>query len=194
MNFMHTFMYMYMYTCTCKLFQGMDIPDIELVIMYGALSSVNQLHQVVFIHGNHAYVCTVVFWREARAHIFYSTHKWCKIDAAVQLICVDTQTVGDKKCWKLLGVTKQLEEASIEELGPDGDYEGCTSDSVEELESAEAEVGEVEIDRQRYDIADETDSVKEPEDDNHDQDVEEQDGMGDEIDFVEEPGDDSGDQ
>jgi hypothetical protein len=38
----------------------MDIADIELVIMYGAPSSVNQLHQVVSsYYGNHLHVSTM---------------------------------------------------------------------------------------------------------------------------------------
>ena len=32
----------------CCCYQGIDIPDIELVILYGAPNNVNQLHQVVF--------------------------------------------------------------------------------------------------------------------------------------------------
>ena len=37
--------------------QGMDIPDIDLVIIYGAPSSVNQLHQVVLYECACTYPC-----------------------------------------------------------------------------------------------------------------------------------------
>ena len=42
-------LYMYLYVCSSSGHQGMDIKDVDLVIVYGAPSSVNQLHQVAMI-------------------------------------------------------------------------------------------------------------------------------------------------
>ena len=42
--------------------QGMDIKDVDLVIVYGTPSSVNQLHQVALILCIHAYkILTVLY-------------------------------------------------------------------------------------------------------------------------------------
>ena len=93
----------------------MDIPDIDVVIIYGAQSSVNQLHQVVLYECDvHIHVCimvcvylliisSVVVLKEvvgtpARARIFYSTRQKCKVNEAVNQLCIDKENCRRKKC------------------------------------------------------------------------------------------------
>ena len=99
----------------------MDIPDIDLVVVYGAPSNILQLYQVRLINFRHENLIVTLlqlFGRAgragsvARAHIFFNTTQK-NMDPVVKAFCVEGENCRRKKILMSVGSSESSSTQSL---------------------------------------------------------------------------------